>query len=440
MRFRGLLTALGVLVALGGLVWWSQRAKQDEAGKATTETSPKLVSIPDDQVTRIEVKRAGGETTIIERKGGRWELTAPTPLRGDQDAISSMVSSAATLATDQLVFEKGANLDEFGLAKPAVELVVTAKDGKSTHVLVGDETPTSSGYFAKLANDPRVFTIASFTKTSIDKTGNDLRDKRLLTFDQDKLMRVEVVAKGSAVEFGKNNQNEWQIVKPRPLRADGGQVEELIRKLKDARLDPATTPEDAKKYARAFNSGTQVAVARVTDASGTQEMTVRRDKDKDYYARSSVTEGFHKLGSDIGEGLDKALDDFRNKKLFDFGWSDPGKVEIRDGDKTYAWQKTGENWLAGAKKMDSATVQAVIDKLRDLSATKFPEQGFTTAAIDVTVTSNEGKRVEKVQIANAGKTWIARRENEPSLYEIDASAIGELRKAAGAVKEAAGGK
>ena len=107
----------------------------------------------------------------------------------------------------------------------------------------------------------------AIVKTSIDKTPNDLRDKRLLTFDQDKLTRVDLQpAKGEAIEFGKNNQNDWQILKPKPLRADGSQVEELIRKLKDAKMDATISDEDAKKAAAAYASGTKVAMASVTDA------------------------------------------------------------------------------------------------------------------------------------------------------------------------------
>ena len=43
-------------------------------------------------------------------------------------------------------------------------------------------------------------------KSSLDKRPDDLRDKRLLTFDSDKLTRVELQAKGQAIEFGKNTR------------------------------------------------------------------------------------------------------------------------------------------------------------------------------------------------------------------------------------------
>ena len=93
--------------------------------------------------------------------------------------------------------------------------------------------------------------------------------------------------------------------------------------------------EDAKKAADAFASGTPVATVKVTDPSGTQELQVRKNKD-DYYAKSSVVAGVYKVSNDLGTGLDKSLDDFRNKKLFDFGFNDPNKIEMHmNGSKSY---------------------------------------------------------------------------------------------------------
>jgi hypothetical protein len=195
-----------------------------------------------------------------------------------------------------------------------------------------------------------------------------------------------------------------------------------------------------KKAAAGFASGTQIAVARVTDAAGTQQLQVRRDKDKNYYARSSAVEGVYKLGSDLGDGLDKGLDDFRNKMVFDFGWNDPTRLEARDGAKQAVYQKSGEKWMAAGKQMDSTSMQTLIDKLRDLSAVKFPETAFASPALEFTVTSNEGKRVEKVALAKSGAEWIAKRENEPSLYQLDAKVVEEIQKAVAGVKEAASAK
>ena len=435
MRLRGLLTASIVLAALAAGLYFSNKQKSAEAAKPPSDATPKILALTEGDITKITLKKKGADETVLDKNSaGKWQLNGPKQYLADQDAAGQLVSSAATVNSDRVVEEKAGDVSTYGLKSPSLEVDIATKDGKVKKFLVGDDTPTNSGSYAMLEGDPRVFTIPSYAKGGLDKSVNDLRDKRLLTFDQDKLSRVELVAKKQDIEFGRD-KDQWQIVKPKPLRADGLQVEELIRKVKDAKMDLSISEDDAKKAASAFASGTPIATVKLTDPSGTQELQVRKNKN-DCYAKSSVVDGVHKVAADLGTGLDKGLDDFRNKKLFDFGFSDPNKVEMHDGAKAYAFQKSGEDWLSGGKKMDNTSLQSFLDKLRDLSAAKFADTGFGASSVDVTVTSNDGKRVEKVLISKQGANYVAKRENEASLYELEAKTVDELTKAAGDVKEA----
>jgi hypothetical protein len=424
---KGLMIAVVLLAVLGGLVWWSN--KKQAAASKTTDTTTKILTIPDNQFQEIRIKKAAGEVENLRRENGKWALTEPKPLPADQDAVSSIVSSLSSLSADKVIEDKATDLKQYGLTDPSLDVQIKRKDGKTDELLIGDDTPTGSGAYAKLATDPRVFTIAGFTKSGLDKRPDDLRDKRLLTFDQDKLTRVELQAKGQTVEFGKNSQNEWQIVKPRPLRADSSQVENLIAKLKDAKMD-ISTAEDTNK---SFASASKVATATVTDAGGSQTLEIRKDKDKNVFAKSSVLGGAFKTSADLADAADKGLDDFRNKKLFDFGFSDPNFIGVKGAEYT----KSGDKWTSGSKTMDNSSVQNLIDKLRDLSATKFVEKGGGDPVFEAMVTSNGGKRVEKVTIRKQGNQYFAQRENEPSIYELDAKAVEDLQKAASDVKQAA---
>jgi hypothetical protein len=435
MKFRGLAVAVLVLAALGGAAWWSERKEKANANKPAADAPPKILSVPDDQFKQIDLIKKTGETTELSKADGKWRIVQPKPLAADQDSVTSLVTSLSSLASDRVIEDKASNLGSYGLATPSEQVKITRKDGKAQTLLIGDDTPTGSGAYAKVDNDPRVFSIASYTKSSLDKTSKDLRDKRLLTFNSDKLTRVDLTAKGQTIEFGKNNQNEWQILKPKPLRADGLPVDELVRKLKDAKMDTSGTDEDTKKAVAGFSTGARVAVASVTDASGNQQIEVRKDKDKNYFAKSSAVEGIYKVTSDLGDGLDKGLDDFRNKKLFDFGFNDPSKLDIRNGAAQAMYQKIGEKWMSGLKQMDSPSIQALVDKLRDLTSTKFLDFGNGPAVFEATVTSNDGKRVEKVSIWKQGAIYDAKREGEPAVYELDAKAVEDLQKAAGGVKE-----
>jgi hypothetical protein len=161
---------------------------------------------------------------------------------------------------------------------------------------------------------------------------------------------------------------------------------------------------------------------------------VRRVKD-DYYAKSTVATGAYQVPASVGTSLDKTLDDFRNKKLFDFGYEDPNKIEIHAGSKAYFLTRSGSDWWGPeGKKRDPSSVEALLGNLRNLAATAFRESGFSTPVLELIVTSNDGKRVERVSVAKQGTTYAAKREGEPGLYELASAAVEQLQESAANVK------
>jgi hypothetical protein len=438
MKPRNLLIAAIILAALSGLAYWAQKHPQSST-TSTTPPSPTLAAIPDSQIQQIDVKKKNGPTLILQRQNGKWAITSPEQVATDQDAANSVASALNSITADSVVEDKAADLGKYGLKDPSLTVTVHEKNGKTENIEFGDDVPTGSLVYTAVNSSPKVYTVFSSTKSSFDKSLNDLRDKRLLTFDSNNLTSIQLASGKSNVEFGKNNQNEWQIVKPQPYRADNFQVEELLRKLTDAKMDVSSTADDEKKVEAAYASGQPVGVAKVTDASGTQTLDVRKNKD-DYYAKSSVVKGVYKISSDLGKEIEKPLDDFRNKKIFDFGFSDPNKIEVQQGASDKVFTRAGSDWKLNGQTMNAGQVQAFIDKLRDISAAKFVNAGFTTPAASITVTSNDGKRVEKAEFSKTNDGYIARRGNEPALYQLDAKSVNDMLDASNAIKPAPSAK
>jgi len=437
MKMNSLLIAAIVLAALSGVLYWSNRRKPVEpAVKVSADVPPKILTLAEADIAKVDIKKRGEDEVVLAKDdAGKWQIIAAKPLRADQSQVSGMLSTLSSLSSERLIEEKAGNLAEYGLAQPLIEVAVTEKDNKTRKLLIGDDTPAGSAVYVALAGDPRVFTLANYSKTSLDKSAKDLQDKRLLVFEQDKLSRVELTAKKQDIEFGRN-KDQWQIVKPKPLRADDSKVEELIRKLGDAKMDLSVSDEVQKKAIAAFNSGAAVATAKVTDSSGTEELQLRKNKD-DYYAKSSAVEGVYKVLSDLGPALDKGVDDFRNKKLFDLGFTDPDKIELHDGAKAYFLTKGGSDWFSGdGKKVDAIGAESFVEKVRDLTASKFVDSGFGAAEIELTATSSGGKNTEKVLIAKDGDHYVAKRDGEPALYQLDPVVISGLQLAAQDLKPA----
>jgi hypothetical protein len=310
MKLRGLIVAAVILAGLVGTLYWSNHHKPSDTTEASADVAPKILAVKEADISRFDLKKDGAEQVGGERNSsGKWRITSPTPLPADQSAVSSLLGTFSSLNSERLVEEKAGNLVAYGLNTPKLEVDLSEKGNKTQKLLLGDETPAGNGIYAKLDGDPRVFTIPKYDKTSIDKSSNDLRDKRLLTVESDKISQVDLVAKKQEIAFGRN-KDEWQIVKPRPLRADGTAVDELVRALTDAKME-LDASDDPKKDASLFSAAAPVATAKVTAESGTQELQVRKNK-ADYYAKSSSVEGVYKVPSALGQALDKNVDDFRN--------------------------------------------------------------------------------------------------------------------------------
>jgi hypothetical protein len=427
-QMRGLLIAAILLAGLSGLVYWSKKHKAEEAAKPTGDVAPKVLSLDEKQVDDITIQKTGSDPIEISRIGDRWEIVNPEPSPADQDTVNTIVSTAANLTSERLIDDKPNSLEAFGLTQPVTQITIHLKSGKSSTLDLGAETPTHGGTYAKLAGESKVYSIASFSKSNIDKSLNDIRDKRLVTFDRDKLSRVQVEAKGQTMEFGKNVQGEWQILKPEPLRADALQVDDLVRKLSEARIKA----DLGKVNEGTFNSAPKVATLQVTDNGGTQTVEVRQDKDKKTYAKSSVVTGIYQVDADLAATLTKSLTDYRSKKLFDFGFSDLSEVST----ETATYKKSGEKWFYNGLEMDNSSMMNFIDKLRDLTATGFDTKAAGRKIFEATAITQDKKRKEQVTITREGDNTFAQREGEPAIYKLDAGAADALVQAAKDIKPA----
>jgi Domain of unknown function (DUF4340) len=435
MKFRSLIAAAVVLLVLAGVLYWSQHRKTPDDTASTASTSPAILKVDPATVTSLTVKQKGAQPTTLVRSGPQWQITAPGTFPADSGTVTGMLSSLAPLNSESVVEDHATNLAEFGLSDPAVELDVTTKDNKTSHLLLGDDAPTGDGVYVSLAGDPRIFTASSSLKASLNKSLSDLRDKRLLPVEAGSVSSADLIRKGEDIDFSRI-QNGWQIEKPKSYQADRFQVDDWLQQVTGARWDASVSSDDA---AKTFAHAEPLATVKLTGSFGNDTLDVRKDKE-DYYAKSSAVAGTWKVdpttATSLGQALGHNVDDFRNKQLFDFGYSDPDKIEYHSGSTNLVLTHTGNAWWSNGQKMDPLSVELLVTALRNLTATKFVDSGFASPQIELTVTANGGAKVEKVQIQTSGDGAIAKREDDSSLYSLDATAIDSLTNSIAGIKPA----
>ena len=184
MKIRGLLVAAIIFFILAGLLYWSEHRKPgDDTVKASADAPPAILKLDSSSITRLDIKEKDTAPVVLTKgQSGSGKSPSPSP-SGRIKRQFRACSQPVGVESERMVEDKTADLKPYGLDRPGLEVDLTDKSNKTQKILIGDDTPTGSAVYVMLSGDPRVFTMPSYTKNSVDKSLNDLRDKRLLTVE-----------------------------------------------------------------------------------------------------------------------------------------------------------------------------------------------------------------------------------------------------------------
>jgi hypothetical protein len=268
---RGGRSLLVLFVAFGGLLAYLYFV---DAKKPVTEPGvekrDKVFTIDADKIDELKVKSSSGETSTVKKTKDGWRLVEPLTAKVDESAVTGITSNLASAEIQSIVDEAPKDLQAYGLDKPRIEVAFkTAGDKDYRRLLLGGKAPAGGDLYAQLGGQKRVFVIPSFVESSFDRKPFDLRDKQILSFDREKVDRLEVAHGDVKLELTKAGQ-DWNITAPVQARADSGAVESIVTRLQSAQMKslPAEQGADLKKY------GLDKPVATATVGLGSTRATL----------------------------------------------------------------------------------------------------------------------------------------------------------------------
>src|SRR4029077_19418673 len=105
-----------------------------------------------------------------------------------ESEATGIASALTQLEVARVIDENPANLVDYGLGAPRIEIQFKAEGDKDFKTLqIGQKTPAGANLFAKRGSDKRVFTIGSFQEGTFNRSTFDLRDKTAIKIDRDKV-------------------------------------------------------------------------------------------------------------------------------------------------------------------------------------------------------------------------------------------------------------
>jgi uncharacterized protein DUF4340 len=443
---RGLRSTILFVVVLAGLgaYYYFVTAKLPEGGADAKKQEKVFDGVEPAKIDEIKVTTAAGDATTLKKEASGWQIVQPLTAKADEGEASSMTSALGSVEITRVIDENPANLAEYGLSNPRIEVDFKgAGDKDYRKLLVGEKTPTGGGIYAKRNGEKRVFAIPAFQENTFNRTTFDLRDKVLLKFDREKVDAIDVSAAGKTLDIAKDG-GDWQIRKPVQSKADFGSIEGLIGKLQTAQMksmvadDPS--PADLKKY------GLDKPEATINLGAGSARTTLqlgaKAPDGNTIYARDASKPAVVTVEASLLDDLKKGADDYRRKDLFEFRPFNATHVELSRNGQTIVLDRVkgqGENapdkWHRVSPNpgdVDKDKMDSLLAKLSNMRAASFVDSAAKTGAdkpaLVVTVKFDEGKKEEKVTFGQSGSDVYAVRPGEPGAAKADTADLTDVTK------------
>src|SRR5499425_2009396 len=185
-------------------------------------------------VTAVELKRPE-DTVRLTRVGDGWELKSPVVARGDRARVDETLTTVLTAKADREIDPKPANPGDFGLDKPAAEITLTLKDGKTLGLALGNKTPTGVWVYAREVGKSAIVALPDGVLREATKPVSDFRDRTILSVDRKEVAGFDIAAEGQTLSVD-HARDAWRITKPVALPADTEAVGDMFEKLAAARV------------------------------------------------------------------------------------------------------------------------------------------------------------------------------------------------------------
>jgi hypothetical protein len=416
---RSTLVLIVVLAGLGAYIYFGT-SEQDEAG--STKQEKVFPGLEADKIEELKIKSESGEVTTVKKDGDGWQLVSPLAGTASQTEVLGVTSALEQVNVERVLDEAPADLKEYGLDMPRIEIEFKSAGGTpSGHLLIGAKTATGGNLYAKRSDEKRVVLIPAFQESSFNKSTFDLRDKTLMTFKREAVDGIDMSVGAKAFELRKSGE-AWRITKPLAVRADGSAAEGTVGVLEMAQMKSIVTNEasaaDMKKYGldRPSTSVTlNLGSARATLAIGGEA------PDGSVYARDTSKPLVATVEKSLADDLKKDVEDYRLKEIFEFRSFNASRVEFTRDGKTVVFERvkakdpgTADTWKRispSAADAEKDKIESLLTGLADIRAESFATSrantGLDNPALTVFVKFEDGKKEERVTFGKNGKNVFA---------------------------------
>jgi hypothetical protein len=175
----------------------------------------------------------------LARNNGDWNFEAPVSANADPDLVDSTINSLTVAKVRRFIETPESDLSAYGLEEPFMQVTINGNNRRQT-LIVGDSDPAADGvpqYFAKLEENPAIFTVAARPFDALREAQEALRQRDFMRFDPKRLSTINITEGPRTIRLQKLEADGWQVLEStddseiQPRRADPELIQSVIERL-----------------------------------------------------------------------------------------------------------------------------------------------------------------------------------------------------------------
>jgi hypothetical protein len=406
MRFRTTIWMALILLALVTYLFVVEFPLQQKIQETGT-LKDNVFNINKEEIYFINIKYPEQEIQLQKINKDRWEIINPLTTETDEREVSSFISTIIDMKLNRLLENPGQKLSDYGLDRPRIEITLTM-DGHDEKVIVGDNGPVTNTLYVQRGSDQKIILTDEWIRESLTRTVFDLRNKKILTIDQDNVTELKLEFLNERFIISKVT-DQWIIKEPKPSQADYSTINNILITLDNLRATGFIDQKDDKsKIQTQFKSADLIVSIKDDDIDHVIKF-YQVDDDDSIFASTTQNLPYYKLSKTVLNSFKTDLFYYQDKHLLKFDQNLIDRIDINTSTESYSLQLINETWsiIGEERKANTEEVNQFLVRLKKLKAQNkplFPVQhelvGLDPSSIKVRLFDAKGKLTAQLIVGN----------------------------------------
>lgn len=268
-----------------------------------------------DNVLKVEWQKGNSPPFVLVKKGSEgdenWRVEKPVAMEADRSEAYGLLWDLHDTKLERFISDAPKDLAPYGLNSPQRTITLWQQGEKKPQVLrIGKASANPKGFYAAVSYSPSVFILSDAGLKRLWRDPENLKVRRLLDFDTDKIAKVELRYQTTTVTLEKEG-SRWEMKTPEKAHIAGGKMIDLLWGIKDLKFNKQVS-EQVKSRAAFGLKNPQLLIGLWTeDGKKLPELTVgsRILGTNDYYLSKEPFTSVYSVSFDLLNKLPKGPSD-----------------------------------------------------------------------------------------------------------------------------------